>query len=57
MSVCEKINTLGLQVEFWLDMVLKDKIKISDLEKILGIAHKNSIIDTVILMSRYGTKI
>ena len=33
-------------------MVLKYKIKFSDLEKILGIAHKNSIIDTVILMTK-----
>ena len=33
-------------------MVLRDNIKISDTEKIFGTAYKNSIIDTVILLTK-----
>ena len=33
-------------------MVLRDNIKISDSEKIFGTAYKNSIIDTVILLTK-----
>ena len=33
-------------------MVLRDNIKISDSEKIIGTAYKNSIIDTVILLTK-----
>ena len=49
---CQKTHTLWRQVELWLSMVLKDKIKISDSEKEFGTACKNSIIDTVILLAK-----
>ena len=49
---CQKIHTLWRQVEVWLGMVLGDDIKISDSEKIFGTAYKNSIIDTVILLTK-----
>ena len=42
----QKIHTLWRQVEFWLGMVLKDKIKFSDSEKILCTAYKKSILLT-----------
>ena len=48
---CQKIHTLWRQVEVLLGMVLRDNIKISDSEKIFGTAYKNSIIDTVILLT------
>ena len=44
---CQKIYTFWRQIEIWLGMVLKDKIKISDSEKIFGGAYKNSIFYTV----------
>ena len=40
------------EVEVWLGMVLRDIIKISDSEKIFGTLYKNSIIDTVILLTK-----
>ena len=40
------------QVELWLSIVLKYKIKISYSEKIFGTAYKNSIIDTMILLTK-----
>ena len=47
------IQKISLLVLFWLDMVLKDKIKISDSEKIFGTANKTSVrIDTVILLTK-----
>ena len=49
---CQKIHTLWRQVEVWLGMVLRDNIKIADSEKIFGTACKNSIIDTVILLTK-----
>ena len=48
---CQKVHTLWRQVEVWLGMVLGDNIKISDSEKISRTAYKNSIIDTVILLT------
>ena len=49
---CQKIHTLWRQVEVWLGMVLRDSIKIADSEKVFGTAYKNSIIDTVILLTK-----
>ena len=51
---CQETHTLQRQVE--LCMVLKCKIKISDSEKIFGTAYKNSIIDTVILLTKKRKK-
>ena len=47
---CQKTHTLWRQVDFWLGMALKDKIKISNSEKIIGTSYKNSLMDTVILL-------
>ena len=47
-----KKHSLWRQVELWLSMVLKDKIKISDSERIFGTAYNNSIIDTVMLLTK-----
>ena len=49
---CQKIHILWRQIEVWLGMVLRDNIKISDSEKIFGTAYKNSIIDSVILLTK-----
>ena len=43
---------MATEVELWLSIVLKYKIKISDSEEIFGTAYKNSIIDTVILLTK-----
>ena len=45
-------NAMWRQIEIWLGMVLRDNIKISDSEKIFGTAYKNSISDTVILLTK-----
>ena len=49
---CQKKHKLWRLVELWLGtcMVLKDDIKISDSERILGTTYKNPIIYTVILL-------
>ena len=47
---CQKTHTLWRQVELWSSMVLKDNI--SDFKKICGTAYKNSINDTVILLTK-----
>ena len=49
---CQKIYILWRQVEFMLGTVLKDEIKISDSLKKIGTAYKNSILDTVILLTK-----
>ena len=48
----QKTHTLRRQVELWLSMVLKYKIKISDSEEIFDTVYTNSIIDTVILLTK-----
>ena len=48
---CQKIHTLSRQIEVWLGMVLRDNMKISDPERVFGTAYKNSILDTVILLT------
>ena len=49
---CQKSHQLWRQLEVWLGMVQKYNIKISDSEKTVGTAFKNSIIDTVILLTK-----
>ena len=48
---CQKKHKLWRLVELWLGMLLKDDIKISDSERILGTTYKNPIIYTVILLT------
>ena len=49
---CQKTYTLWRRLEVWLEMVLRDDIKISDSEKIHGTAYENSTIVTVILLTK-----
>ena len=49
---CHKIHILWRQIKVWLGMVLRANNKISDSEKIVGTAYKNSISDTVILLTK-----
>ena len=48
---CHKIHILWRHIEIWLGMILRDNINISDSERIFGTAYKNSIIDTVIVLT------
>ena len=49
---CHKKHILWWQIEIWLGMVLRDNIKISNSEKKFGTAYRNSIIDTMILLTK-----
>ena len=52
---CHKIHSLWRQLEFWLDIILRDKSRISDSETKLVTAYKNSIIDTENLLTKKNT--